>query len=109
MKRAITYQMAKNKGLTPQRKKEQRNPRVKHRNKYKKAIIRRKGAVSFIHCVILNVVSLIYFFNIDERSKERIIKVWRGNFRYQGFSYKECKNKINLKMITICFLIKIFK
>lgn len=44
-KRAITYQMAKNKGLTPQRKKEQRNPRVKHRNKYRKAIIRRKGAV----------------------------------------------------------------
>ena len=44
-KRAITYQMAKNKGLTPHRKKEQRNPRVKHRNKYRKAKIRRKGAV----------------------------------------------------------------
>ncbi|XP_044747776.1 something about silencing protein 10 [Coccinella septempunctata] len=45
VKRPITYQMAKNKGLTPHRKKEQRNPRVKHRNKYKKAKIRRKGAV----------------------------------------------------------------
>lgn len=44
-KRAITYQMAKNKGLTPRRKKEQRNPRVKHRNKYRKAKIRRKGAI----------------------------------------------------------------
>ncbi|XP_039281412.1 something about silencing protein 10 isoform X2 [Nilaparvata lugens] len=33
-KRAITYEMAKNKGLTPKRKKELRNPRVKHRNKY---------------------------------------------------------------------------
>ncbi|CAD1476010.1 unnamed protein product, partial [Heterotrigona itama] len=43
-KRAITYQIAKNKGLTPYRKKEQRNPRVKHRNKYRKAKIRRKGA-----------------------------------------------------------------
>ncbi|XP_030753501.1 something about silencing protein 10 [Sitophilus oryzae] len=44
-KRAITYQMAKNKGLTPHRKKELRNPRVKHRQKYRKALIRRKGAV----------------------------------------------------------------
>lgn len=44
-KRAITYKMAKNKGLTPHRKKEQRNPRVKHRMKYRKAVIRRKGAV----------------------------------------------------------------
>ncbi|XP_012288348.1 something about silencing protein 10 [Orussus abietinus] len=44
-KRAITYQIAKNKGLTPYRNKEKRNPRVKHRNKYRKAKIRRKGAV----------------------------------------------------------------
>ncbi|KAG5862868.1 hypothetical protein JTB14_023938 [Gonioctena quinquepunctata] len=44
-KRAITYKMAKNKGLTPHRKKEQRNPRVKHKIKYRKAVIRRKGAV----------------------------------------------------------------
>lgn len=45
-KRGITYQIAKNKGLTPRRKKEQRNPRVKHRNKFRKAKIRRKGQVS---------------------------------------------------------------
>ncbi|XP_063224072.1 something about silencing protein 10 [Bacillus rossius redtenbacheri] len=44
-KRAITYQMAKNRGLTPYRKKELRNPRVKHRIKYRKAKIRRKGQV----------------------------------------------------------------
>ena len=43
-RRQITYQMAKNKGLTPYRKKELRNPRVKHRNKFRKALIRRKGA-----------------------------------------------------------------
>jgi len=45
-KRGITYQIAKNKGLTPHRKKEQRNPRVKHRIKFRKAKIRRKGQVS---------------------------------------------------------------
>lgn len=44
-KRHITYQIAKNKGLTPHRKKEQRNPRVKHKLKYRKAKIRRKGAI----------------------------------------------------------------
>ncbi|CAG8451367.1 13614_t:CDS:10 [Acaulospora colombiana] len=36
-KRQINYQILKNKGLTPRRKKEQRNPRVKHRSKYEKA------------------------------------------------------------------------
>ena len=44
-KRAITYEMEKNKGLTPKRKREQRNPRVKYRKKYEKAVIRRKGQV----------------------------------------------------------------
>ncbi|KAF5908723.1 something about silencing protein 10, partial [Clarias magur] len=42
-KRGITYQMAKNKGLTPKRKKIDRNPRVKHREKFRRAKIRRKG------------------------------------------------------------------
>ncbi|KAF8986285.1 hypothetical protein BGZ46_006907 [Entomortierella lignicola] len=36
-KRSISWQILKNKGLTPHRKKEQRNPRVKHRNKYEAA------------------------------------------------------------------------
>ncbi|KAH0550293.1 something about silencing protein 10 [Cotesia glomerata] len=44
-KRPITTQIAKNKGLTPYRKKELKNPRVKHRIKFRKANIRRKGAV----------------------------------------------------------------
>lgn len=44
-RRAINYQIAKNKGLTPKRKKEYRNPRVRHRIKYRKANIRRKGQV----------------------------------------------------------------
>ncbi|XP_016526170.1 something about silencing protein 10 isoform X2 [Poecilia formosa] len=44
-KRGITYQMAKNKGLTPKRKKIDRNPRVKHREKFRRAKIRRRGQV----------------------------------------------------------------
>lgn len=36
-KRAINYQILKNKGLTPKRKKENRNARVKKRKKYEKA------------------------------------------------------------------------
>lgn len=38
-------QMAKNKGLTPKRKKIDRNPRVKNREKFRRAKIRRKGQV----------------------------------------------------------------
>ncbi|KPM08188.1 something about silencing protein 10-like protein [Sarcoptes scabiei] len=37
--------MKKNKGLTPKRKREQRNPRVKYRKKFEKATVRRKGQV----------------------------------------------------------------
>jgi len=44
-RRGITYQIAKNKGLQPKRSKLQRNPRVKHRHKFEKAKIRRKGQV----------------------------------------------------------------
>ncbi|KAI8052838.1 Sas10 C-terminal domain-containing protein [Syncephalis plumigaleata] len=36
-KRTINYQILKNKGLAPKRTKEQRNPRVKHRQKFVKA------------------------------------------------------------------------
>jgi U3 small nucleolar RNA-associated protein 3 len=44
-KRGITYQMEKNRGLTAKRKKEYRNPRVHHRNKYARALIKRKSRV----------------------------------------------------------------
>ena len=35
----------KNRGLTPHRKKENKNPRVKKRHAYEKALVRRKGQV----------------------------------------------------------------
>jgi U3 small nucleolar RNA-associated protein 3 len=44
-KRKITKQIAKNKGLTAKKRKELRNPRVKNKLKYKKAAVRRKGAI----------------------------------------------------------------
>ena len=44
-RRGINYQISKNKGLTPHRKKGNRNARVKKRNQYDKALQRRKGAV----------------------------------------------------------------
>lgn len=44
-KRAITYEMAKNKGLMRKRKKELRNPRVKHKMKFKRAIVKRKSQI----------------------------------------------------------------
>lgn len=44
-KRGITYQMSKNKGLTAHKKPENRNPRVKNRKRYRKAVISRKGTV----------------------------------------------------------------
>ncbi len=44
-KRAATYEIMKNKGLTPHRKKANRNPRVKKREAYAKAVTARKGQV----------------------------------------------------------------
>lgn len=44
-KRAASFEIMKNRGLTPHRKKENRNARVKKRHAYEKAVIRRKGAV----------------------------------------------------------------
>ena len=44
-KRAIDYKIKKNKGLTPKRKKELRNPRVRQRMRYKRALKHRKGQV----------------------------------------------------------------
>ncbi|ESO11893.1 hypothetical protein HELRODRAFT_190072 [Helobdella robusta] len=44
-RRGINKTIEKNRGLTPHRKKENKNPRVKHRNKYRKSKIRRKGQI----------------------------------------------------------------
>jgi len=44
-RRTITDQILKNRGLTPHRKKEYKNPRVKHRLKYRRAVIRRRGQI----------------------------------------------------------------
>lgn len=44
-KRQITRQIAKNKGLTATKRRELRNPRVKNKIKFRKAVIRRKGAI----------------------------------------------------------------
>jgi len=44
-KRGITGAMASNRGLTPHRNKEMKNPRKKHRIKFEKALVRRRGAV----------------------------------------------------------------
>ena len=44
-RRSITDQILRNRGLTPRRKKEYKNPRVKHRKKYRKAVIRRRGQI----------------------------------------------------------------
>ncbi|OQR95640.1 hypothetical protein THRCLA_07701 [Thraustotheca clavata] len=44
-KRGATYQMIKNRGLTAHKSRVNRNPRVKKRLQYKKALVRRKGQV----------------------------------------------------------------
>jgi len=44
-RRSISDQILRNRGLTPHRKKEFKNPRVKHRLKYRKAVIRRRGQI----------------------------------------------------------------
>lgn len=44
-KRGISYEIMANKGLTPHRKKANRNPRVKKREMYAKAVVARKGQV----------------------------------------------------------------
>jgi U3 small nucleolar RNA-associated protein 3 len=44
-KREISGKIAANRGLTPHRNKDYKNPRKKHRIKFDKAVIRRKGAI----------------------------------------------------------------
>jgi len=44
-KRKVTDQIEKNRGLRKKSKKELKNPRVKHKQKYKKALVKRKSQV----------------------------------------------------------------
>ena len=44
-KRKASYQILKNRGLTPHRKTANKNPRVKKREDYRKAVIAKKGQV----------------------------------------------------------------
>lgn len=44
-RRPINIAMKKNRGLTPYKKKEYRNPRVKHKNKYRRAMSKRRRNV----------------------------------------------------------------
>lgn len=53
-KRSITWQMEKNRGLTPHRKKTNKNPRKKYKLKHEKAVIRRKGQVRDIRAATTN-------------------------------------------------------
>jgi len=45
MKRKITYQMEKNVGIRKKSSKHIKNPRIKHKLKYKKALIKRNSQV----------------------------------------------------------------
>lgn len=84
-KRAITYEMAKNKGLTPHRKKEQRNPRVKHRMKYRKAVIRRKGAVRKYSLFYFSSLYNFLFFRCENQGKSSVGMV--GRYRVSKRTY----------------------
>ncbi|XP_075919508.1 something about silencing protein 10-like, partial [Petromyzon marinus] len=52
-KRAITHQISRNRGLTAKRNKLDRNPRVKHREKFRRAKIRRAGQVRVVRSEIV--------------------------------------------------------
>ena len=51
-KRGVSYTIIKNRGLTPHKNKLNRNPRTKKREKYREAIIRRKGQVRVLGFVL---------------------------------------------------------
>ena len=54
--RGVSYEIIKNRGLTPHKSKLNRNPRVKKREAYRKAVIRRKGQVVDVSVLDLHTV-----------------------------------------------------
>jgi len=48
-KRAITSEIQKNRGLTPYRSKDRKNPRKRHRSRFEKYEVRRKGQMHSVH------------------------------------------------------------
>lgn len=115
-KRAITYQIAKNRGLTPHKKKELRNPRVKHRMKFRKAVIRRKGQV-MIKIIINNLLYywLIYFLprfeslDMSCRSTAERCPASRHQSRRVWKSSKNCNQRpgvrLGCKIVTVLFFL----
>ena len=57
-KRAATWEIMKNKGLTPHRKKANRNPRVKKKEQYDKKVKARKGQVRDVLFVYIYIYTL---------------------------------------------------
>lgn len=112
-KRAITRQIAKNKGLTPYRKKELRNPRVKHRNKYRKAKIRRKGAVcTYVYFFEIYYLYHVYvaqsfmelLFFLGKGSQERGNTVQWRNVWNQGQCSEEYKVEVKLTRHRLLYI-----
>jgi hypothetical protein len=100
-KRATPYQIIKNRGLVAHKSKINRNPRVKKREQFRKATIRRKGQVDFIFMVLQYhyfsfFISLSsppprtdptqpgYFFNANHSNQVRDIRDSAEGANYQG-------------------------
>lgn len=88
-------QIAKNKGLVPKRKKEQRNPRVKHRKKFEKAKIKHKSQVSIYYLMtwlvdykILPTPSL--FTKTGTSCDAGVAPVWWGEDGHKSNPVKKC-------------------
>jgi len=73
-KRGITYQIKKNKGLTKFKRKELRNPRVKHRMKFRKAVIRRKGQVIITLIFLVQTSQIVYRFESSGRKCRNMVE-----------------------------------
>ena len=94
----MKFQIARNKGLTPKRKKEQRNPRVRHRKKFEKAKIKRKSQVRmcpyYIWCVHLTCVCVCVCVYTGTYSGTRTAAIWRREEWHQIKLSKKCKDKV---------------